>query len=159
MTYITDRFGRPLQDLRISVIDRCNFRCTYCMPKEIFGKDFQFMPKDELLSFEEIERLAKIFAELGVNKIRLTGGEPLLRRDMPVLIEKLSAIEGIEDIGLTTNASLLEKMAPQLKKAGLQRVNVSLDALNDDVFQSINDSGVSVDYNFSQMEILTPFVI
>jgi len=145
MTYITDRFGRPLQDLRISVIDRCNFRCTYCMPKEIFGKDFQFMPKDELLSFEEIERLAKIFAELGVNKIRLTGGEPLLRRDMPVLIEKLSAIEGIEDIGLTTNASLLEKMAPQLKKAGLQRVNVSLDALNDDVFQSINDSGVSVD--------------
>jgi len=144
MTYITDRFGRPLQDLRISVIDRCNFRCTYCMPKEIFGKDFQFMPKKDLLSFEEIERLATIFADLGVNKIRLTGGEPLLRRDMPVLIEKLASIKGIEDIGLTTNASLLEKMAPKLKEAGLQRVNVSLDALNDDVFQSINDSGVSV---------------
>jgi cyclic pyranopterin phosphate synthase len=114
------------------------------MPKEIFGKDFQFMPKKDLLSFEEIERLATIFADLGVNKIRLTGGEPLLRRDMPVLIEKLASIKGIEDIGLTTNASLLEKMAPKLKEAGLQRVNVSLDALNDDVFQSINDSGVSV---------------
>src|SRR5687768_1038798 len=113
MSQVTDRLGRPLQDLRISVIDRCNFRCTYCMPKEIFGRDFQFMPKEELLSFEEIERLAKIFVELGVKKIRLTGGEPLLRRDLPVLIEKLASIEGLEDIGLTTNASLLEKMAPK----------------------------------------------
>jgi len=145
MTFITDKFGRPLKDLRISVIDRCNFRCTYCMPKEIFGKDFQFMPKDQLLSFEEIERLAKVFVELGVKKIRLTGGEPLLRRDIPVLIEKLAAIEGLEDIGLTTNASLLEKMAPKLKAAGLKRVNVSLDALDNQVFQSINDSGVSVE--------------
>lgn len=145
MSQVTDHFGRPLQDLRISVIDRCNFRCTYCMPKEIFGRDFQFMPKSELLTFEEIERLAKIFVELGVKKIRLTGGEPLLRRDMPVLIEKLATIEGLEDIGLTTNASLLEKMAPKLKQAGLKRVNVSLDALDNDVFQAINDSGVSVE--------------
>lgn len=145
MSQVTDRLGRPLQDLRISVIDRCNFRCTYCMPKEIFGRDFQFMPKEELLSFEEIERLAKIFVELGVKKIRLTGGEPLLRRDLPVLIEKLASIEGLEDIGLTTNASLLEKMAPKLKDAGLKRVNVSLDALDNDVFQKINDSGVSVE--------------
>lgn len=142
---ITDKFGRPLQDLRISVTDRCNFRCTYCMPKEIFGKDYAFMPKDHLLSFEEIERLAKIFVELGVKKIRLTGGEPLLRKDLPTLIEKLSAIEGLEDIGLTTNASLLYHMAQKLKDAGLQRVNVSLDALDNSLFQSINDSGVSTD--------------
>lgn len=142
---ITDKFGRPLQDLRISVTDRCNFRCTYCMPKEIFGKDHVFMPKDHLLSFEEIERLAKIFVELGVNKIRLTGGEPLLRRDLPTLIEKLSVIEGLEDIGLTTNASLLYHTAQKLKDAGLKRVNVSLDALDDTLFQEINDSGVSTD--------------
>jgi len=115
------------------------------MPKEIFGKDFQFMPKDQLLSFEEIERLAKIFVGLGVTKIRLTGGEPLLRRDLPTLIAKLTAIEGLEDIALTTNASLLPQMAGKLKKAGLKRVNVSLDALDNDVFQEINDSGVSID--------------
>lgn len=140
---ITDKLGRPLQDLRISVTDRCNFRCSYCMPKEIFGRDYQFMPKNELLSFEEIERLAKAFVQLGVNKIRLTGGEPLLRRDLPVLIERLVAIDGVEDIGLTTNASLLEHFAPKLKDAGLKRVNVSLDAVDDELFQSINDSGVS----------------
>ena len=95
--------GRPIRDLRISVTDRCNFRCTYCMPKEVFGDDYIFLPKDELLSFEEIERLAKLFASLGVKKLRLTGGEPLMRRDLPVLVEKLLKIEGIEDIGLTTN--------------------------------------------------------
>ena len=145
MSLITDQFGRPIQDLRISVTDRCNFRCTYCMPKEIFGRDYQFMPKNQLLSFEEIERLAKIFVQLGVNKIRLTGGEPLLRRDMPVLIEKLVAIKGLEDIGLTTNASLLEYLAPQLKNAGLKRVNVSLDALDNELFQSINDRSVSTE--------------
>ncbi|SHF92409.1 GTP 3',8-cyclase MoaA [Ornithinibacillus halophilus] len=144
MQTITDKFGRPLRDLRISVTDRCNFRCTYCMPKEIFGKDYPFLPKDALLSFEEIERLTKIFAALGVKKVRLTGGEPLLRRNLPDLIQKISSISGIEDIGLTTNASLLERMAQDLKNAGLQRVNVSLDALNNDVFQAINDSGVSV---------------
>ncbi|KLV27686.1 molybdenum cofactor biosynthesis protein A [Niallia circulans] len=139
---LQDRLGRPLQDLRISVIDRCNFRCTYCMPREIFGKDFSFLPKDQLLSFEEIERLAKLFVQLGVRKIRLTGGEPLLRRDIATLIEKLAAIDGLEDIGLTTNGILLGKMAKSLKQAGLERVNVSLDALDDKVFQSINDSGI-----------------
>ncbi|WP_269321891.1 GTP 3',8-cyclase MoaA [Oceanobacillus salinisoli] len=142
VTAITDKFGRPMKDLRISVIDRCNFRCTYCMPKEIFGRDFTFMPREQLLSFEEIERLAKIFIDLGVKKIRLTGGEPLLRRDLPVLIEKLTAISGLEDIGLTTNGSLLGHMAEKLKNAGLKRVNVSLDALDTDLFKSINDSGV-----------------
>ncbi|MDL4841923.1 GTP 3',8-cyclase MoaA [Aquibacillus rhizosphaerae] len=142
---LQDKFGRALKDLRISVTDRCNFRCTYCMPKEIFGSDFAFMPKEHLLTFEEIEQLAKIFIELGVKKIRLTGGEPLLRRNLPVLIEKLVAIDGLEDIGLTTNGVLLEKMAEKLKSAGLQRVNVSLDALNDELFKSINDSGVSTD--------------
>lgn len=142
---ITDKFGRPLQDLRISVTDRCNFRCTYCMPKEIFGKDYPFLPKSHLLTFEEIERLAKSFVKLGVKKIRLTGGEPLLRRDLPYLIAKLSSIEGLKDIGLTTNAALLEKMAESLKDAGLKRINVSLDALDNELFQSINDSGVSTE--------------
>lgn len=112
------------------------------MPKEIFGKDYPFLPKDQLLSFEEIERIARSFVELGVKKIRLTGGEPLLRRNLVELVRRLAAIEGLEDIGLTTNASLLEKMAKDLKQAGLQRVNVSLDALHDHVFQAINDSGV-----------------
>ncbi|MFD1848500.1 GTP 3',8-cyclase MoaA [Oceanobacillus bengalensis] len=142
LSFITDKFGRPMHDLRISVIDRCNFRCTYCMPKEIFGRDFAFMPREQLLSFEEIERLARIFIDLGVKKIRLTGGEPLLRRDLPVLIEKLTAIDGLEDIGLTTNGSLLGNMAQKLKDAGLKRVNVSLDALDDTLFKSINDSNV-----------------
>ncbi|UJL48137.1 GTP 3',8-cyclase MoaA [Virgibacillus sp. NKC19-16] len=142
---LTDKLGRPLQDLRISVTDRCNFRCTYCMPKEIFGNDYAFMPKDHLLNFEEIERLGKIFVQLGVKKIRLTGGEPLLRKDLPTLIEKLAAIDGLEDIGLTTNASLLANMAQKLKDAGLKRVNVSLDALDNTLFQSINDSGVKTE--------------
>ncbi|MFD0953302.1 GTP 3',8-cyclase MoaA [Virgibacillus natechei] len=142
---LTDKLGRPLQDLRISVTDRCNFRCTYCMPKEIFGKDYAFMPKDHLLNFEEIKRLGKIFVQLGVKKIRLTGGEPLLRKDLPILIEKLAAIDGLEDIGLTTNASLLANMAQKLKDAGLKRVNVSLDALDNTLFQSINDSGVNTE--------------
>ncbi|WP_010098688.1 GTP 3',8-cyclase MoaA [Ornithinibacillus scapharcae] len=142
---ITDKFGRPLQDLRISVTDRCNFRCTYCMPKEIFGKDYPFLPKSHLLSFEEIERIARAFVNLGVKKIRLTGGEPLLRRDLPGLIQKLSAIEGLGDIGLTTNATLLEKMAESLKAAGLKRINVSLDALDNNLFQSINESGISTE--------------
>ncbi|WP_068672602.1 GTP 3',8-cyclase MoaA [Oceanobacillus sp. Castelsardo] len=142
MSVITDKFGRPLKDLRISVIDRCNFRCRYCMPKEIFGRDFVFMPREQLLSFEEIERLAKIFVDLGVRKIRLTGGEPLMRRDLPLLIKKLTAIDQLEDIGLTTNGSLLGHSAAKLKDAGLQRVNVSLDALDEELFKSINDSGV-----------------
>lgn len=142
---ITDKLGRPLQDLRISVTDRCNFRCTYCMPKEIFGKDYPFLPKNHLLSFEEIERIARSFVKLGVKKIRLTGGEPLLRRDLPDLIAKLTSIEGLQDIGLTTNATLLEKMAESLKEAGLKRINVSLDALDNTLFQSINESGISTE--------------
>ncbi|NCU17821.1 GTP 3',8-cyclase MoaA [Pallidibacillus pasinlerensis] len=140
---ITDKFGRPMHDLRISVTDRCNFRCRYCMPKEIFGRNFAFMPREHLLTFEEIERLARIFINLGVKKIRLTGGEPLLRKDIHQLITRIVQIEGLEDIGLTTNGVLLEKYAQMLKDAGLKRVNVSLDALNDELFQSINDSGVS----------------
>ncbi|NBJ70659.1 MULTISPECIES: GTP 3',8-cyclase MoaA [Clostridia] len=140
MSVIKDKFGRPLQDLRISVTDRCNFRCRYCMPREMFGRDFTFMPRKQLLSFEEIERIAKIFVQLGVRKIRLTGGEPLLRKDLSVLIEKLASIPELEDVALTTNASLLERMAWELKSAGLNRVNVSLDAIDDAVFAEINDS-------------------
>lgn len=142
MTVIMDKFGRPLQDLRISVTDRCNFRCTYCMPREIFGKDYVFLPKEHLLSNEEIVRLATAFVELGVNKIRLTGGEPLLRRDLPELIEALSTIKGLEDIALTTNASLLPNKAAAIKAAGLKRINVSLDSQDNELFQKINDSGV-----------------
>lgn len=149
---ITDKFGRPIQDLRISVTDRCNFRCTYCMPKEIFGKSYPFLPKSQLLTFEEIERLAKTFVKLGVKKIRITGGEPLLRRDLPDLIARLSSIEGLQDIGLTTNATLLEKMAITLKAAGLKRVNVSLDALENHLFQLINESGVSTNRVIQGME-------
>lgn len=145
MTVITDKFGRPLKDLRISVTDRCNFRCTYCMPREIFGPDYAFLPKEHLLTTDEIVRLATAFVDLGVNKIRLTGGEPLLRRDLPELIKKLSAIKGLQDIALTTNASLLPIKAEALKAAGLKRVNVSLDALDDETFQKINDSGVSAE--------------
>lgn len=137
-TIIKDTLNRPLRDLRISVIDRCNFRCQYCMPADQFGPDFVFLPKSALLTYEEIERVAKIFVQLGVEKIRLTGGEPLLRKDMPLLVEKLSRIEGLADIGLTTNGVLLPKFAADLKKAGLKRVNVSLDSLNDELFGQIN---------------------
>src|SRR6059036_1252972 len=106
---VTDTRGRPLHDLRISVTDRCNFRCTYCMPREIFGRDFEFLRRDELLSFEEIARLAHLFAQLGVEKIRLTGGEPLLRRDLESLVEMLAHVKGIRDLTLTTNGSLLTR--------------------------------------------------
>ncbi|WP_026566116.1 GTP 3',8-cyclase MoaA [Bacillus sp. UNC41MFS5] len=141
-TIIKDKLNRPLHDLRISVIDRCNFRCQYCMPADQFGPDFEFLPKSALLSYEEIERLAKIFVSLGVEKIRLTGGEPLLRKDLPILVKKLSIIEDLHDIGLTTNGVLLPKLAKELKEAGLKRVNVSLDTLNDELFGEINGRGV-----------------
>ncbi|MBO0961226.1 GTP 3',8-cyclase MoaA [Neobacillus sp. MM2021_6] len=141
-TIIKDKLSRPLRDLRISVIDRCNFRCQYCMPAEQFGPDFEFLPRSALLTYEEIERLGKIFVRLGVEKIRLTGGEPLMRKDMPILVKKLSAIEGLSDIGLTTNGVLLPKVATELKAAGLKRVNVSLDTLNDELFGQINGRGV-----------------
>jgi len=138
---ITDQFGRPMRDLRISVTDRCNFRCHYCMPAEIFGEAYEFLPKDEILSFEEIARLASCFAALGVNKIRITGGEPLLRVDLPLLISMLSEIDGIEDLTLTTNGYLLPQQAQQLKGAGLERITVSLDALDDETFQKMNGRG------------------
>lgn len=141
-TIIKDTLNRPLRDLRISVIDRCNFRCQYCMPADKFGPDFVFLPKSALLTYEEIERIARIFVELGVEKIRLTGGEPLMRKDMPLLVEKLSKIDGLADIGLTTNGVMLPRLADDLKKAGLKRVNISLDSLNDELFGKINGRGI-----------------
>ncbi|WP_102345608.1 GTP 3',8-cyclase MoaA [Bacillus sp. Marseille-P3661] len=143
-TQLLDTLERPLRDLRISVIDQCNFRCNYCMPAEVFGEDYAFLPQQELLSFDEIDRLTRAFAQLGVEKIRLTGGEPLLRKDLPTLIERLNSIEGINDIALTTNGVHLPKHAVALKKAGLNRVNISLDALNDKLFGSINGRNVQV---------------
>ncbi|HDR4738697.1 TPA: GTP 3',8-cyclase MoaA [Bacillus cereus] len=140
---VTDFFGRPLQDLRISVIDRCNFRCTYCMPAEVFGPDYAFLKDEFLLTFDEIERLAKLFVSIGVRKIRLTGGEPLLRKDLAKLIARLVKIDGLLDIGLTTNAIHLTKQAKALKEAGLHRVNVSLDAIDDDVFKAINGRNIN----------------
>ncbi len=136
---IVDKLNRPLRDLRISVTDRCNFRCTYCMPKEVFGKDFAFLPHRELLTFEEITRLAKLFVDSGVEKIRLTGGEPTVRKDIEKLISMLSSVDGLKDLTLTTNGSTLTKKAQALKDAGLDRITVSLDSLDDQVFQSMND--------------------
>jgi len=139
---VTDRHQRPMRDLRISVTDRCNFRCVYCMPKEIFGDDYPFLPKRELLTFEEIHRLARLFASLGVRKIRLTGGEPLLRRDLDELVRMLAAVEGIEDIALTTNGLLLREYGRKLYEAGLRRVNISLDALDPEIFGRMNGRGI-----------------
>ena len=138
---ITDLFGRPLRDLRISVTDRCNFRCPYCMPAEIFGEAYQFLPKSEILTFEEIARLSRLFVQLGVNKLRITGGEPLLRVDLPSLISQLSSIPGADDITLTTNGYLLAQQAQQLSDAGLHRITVSLDSLDDEVFKRMNGRG------------------
>ncbi len=135
-----DKLGRPVRDLRISVTDRCNFRCPYCMPKDVFGGDFAFLKRDELLTFEEITRLARLFVRNGVRKVRLTGGEPLLRRDLELLVEQLATIEGLDDIALTTNGSLLTReKARALKAAGLSRVTISLDSLDDAVFRAMND--------------------
>jgi cyclic pyranopterin phosphate synthase len=134
-----DTLNRPLHDLRISVTDRCNFRCTYCMPKEVFGRDYNFLPQDQLLSFEEIERIARSFVALGVRKLRLTGGEPLMRRELETLVAKLAAIPDIEDLALTTNGSFPISRIQSLKAAGLKRTTVSLDALDDATFMSMND--------------------
>jgi cyclic pyranopterin phosphate synthase len=139
-----DTLGRPLRDLRISLTDRCNMRCGYCMPREVFGHDFRFMPRSELLSFEEIARFAGVAARLGVAKVRLTGGEPLMRKDVPELVAMLRAVDGIEDIALTTNGLLLERHAEALKLAGLDRVTVSLDTLEEDLFRSMADAPVSI---------------
>jgi len=135
---VVDTLGRPVRDLRISVTDRCNFRCVYCMPKEVFGRDFRFLERRELLTFEEIARLARAFVRQGVQKIRLTGGEPLVRRNIERLVELLAAIEGV-DLTLTTNGSLLREKARALRDAGLNRVTVSLDSLDDNVFRAMND--------------------
>jgi cyclic pyranopterin phosphate synthase len=140
-----DTLGRPLHDLRISVTDRCNFRCPYCMPKEVFGRKYKFMPQSQLLTFEEITRLAGIFSSLGVRKLRLTGGEPTIRRGLPRLVRMLSAVDGIEDLAMTTNASRLATMAPELRDAGLQRVTVSLDSLDDARFRQMSGAEFSVD--------------
>ncbi|WP_137894938.1 GTP 3',8-cyclase MoaA [Ramlibacter sp. 2FC] len=140
---LSDRLGRPLRDLRISVTDRCNFRCNYCMPKEVFDKDYPYLPHAALLSFEEITRVARLFAAHGVRKIRLTGGEPLLRKNLEILIEQLAALRTVDgaplDLTLTTNGALLARKAKALKAAGLQRVTVSLDGLDDAVFRRMND--------------------
>jgi GTP 3',8-cyclase len=133
-----DTLERPIRDLRISVTDRCNFRCAYCMPKSVFGHEYRFMDRKELLTFEELERVARAFATLGVEKIRLTGGEPLLRKELERLVGRLSAIDGL-DLTLTTNASLLARKAQALRDAGLDRINVSLDSLDDAVFKAMND--------------------
>jgi len=135
---VTDTFNRPLRDLRISVTDRCNFRCVYCMPKEVFGPDYQFLPRAEILTFEEIARLARIFVGHGVSKIRLTGGEPLVRRDLHLLVGMLADIPDL-DLTLTTNGSLLARQARALKNAGLKRVTVSLDSLDNEIFKAMND--------------------
>jgi cyclic pyranopterin phosphate synthase len=137
-TFITDTLNRPLRDLRISVTDRCNFRCVYCMPKEIFGSDYQFLERSQILTFEEIARLARIFVGHGVRKIRLTGGEPLVRRDLHRLVAMLAAIPDL-DLTLTTNGSLLARQTQALKDAGLKRVSVSLDSLDDATFKAMND--------------------
>ena len=141
---LLDTMGRPVRDLRISVTDRCNFRCTYCMPKEIFNREYEFMARELLLSFEEIVRIAKVFVGFGVEKIRLTGGEPLLRRGIEDLIAELRGLDGLKDLTLTTNGSLLARKSDALAEAGLDRVTVSLDSLDEAVFQAMNDVGFPV---------------
>ncbi|MBZ9752387.1 GTP 3',8-cyclase MoaA [Deinococcus sp. HMF7604] len=138
---LRDVLGRPLRDLRVSVTDRCNLRCTYCMPASVFGPDYAFLPRQELLSFEELERLTRAFVALGVEKVRITGGEPTLRRDLPVLIGRLAAIDGVQDLAMTTNGLLLPRLAGDLKAAGLRRVTVSLDSLDPEVFGRMNGLG------------------
>ncbi|MCY3562345.1 MAG: GTP 3',8-cyclase MoaA [Acidimicrobiia bacterium] len=139
-----DRLGRTLADLRISVTDRCNFRCTYCMPKEIFNRDYKFLERTALLSFEEITRLARVFVSLGARKVRLTGGEPLLRAGLEQLVGMLAEVSGVADLTLTTNGVLLPRKAQALADAGLDRVTVSLDSLSDEVFSTMNDVGAKV---------------
>ena len=144
MPPLTDVYRRPIHDLRISVTDRCNFRCTYCMPKEVFGKDYEFLPRDHLLGFDEITELVRAFVDRGVEKVRITGGEPLLRKGIEKMIGMIRSVEGVQDLTLTTNASLLARKAQGLAGAGLDRVTVSLDALDDPTFQSMNDVGFPV---------------
>lgn len=144
MTPVSDLFERPVRDLRVSVTDRCNFRCTYCMPREVFGPDHVFLPRDELLTFEEIRSLVAVFTSRGVNKVRITGGEPLLRKGIEELVAMIATVDGVEDLTLTTNASLLSRKARGLAEAGLDRVTVSLDAIDDPTFMAMNDVGFPV---------------
>jgi GTP 3',8-cyclase len=144
MEPLLDTFGRPLETLRVSITDRCNFRCVYCMPKEVFGRDYAFLERKALLSFEEIERVVRIFAGLGVRTVRITGGEPLVRRDVEQLVELLAAIPGLE-LALTTNGALLPQKAEALARAGLNRVTVSLDSVDDHTFKALNDVDFPVD--------------
>jgi cyclic pyranopterin phosphate synthase len=137
LNQLGDAYGRPLRDIRISVTDRCNFRCPYCMPAELYGEEYKFLPRSEILSFEEIERLARLFVDLGVAKIRLTGGEPLVRAHLTDLVERIAAIDPGMDLTLTTNGALLAPAADDLKKAGLKRITVSLDSLDPDVFRAM----------------------
>jgi GTP 3',8-cyclase len=141
-TVPVDRLGRPVRDLRVSVTDRCNFRCTYCMPRDVFGADHAFLPRSEILSFEEIARLVGVFAYLGVSKVRLTGGEPLLRKDLEKLVTHVAQIPGIDDVALTTNGSLLASRAESLRAAGLNRVTVSLDSVDPAVFALLGDTKI-----------------
>ncbi len=145
MTPIRDKLGRPMRDLRVSVTDRCNFRCPYCMPAVIYGHNYKFLPRSEILTFEEIARLTRLFVSFGVAKVRLTGGEPLARRGLEKLVAMLAPMAGIQDLALTTNGVLLADKAGDLRRAGLRRVTVSLDSLDDGVFKAMNGVGVSVD--------------
>ena len=142
---VRDTLDRPLRDLRVSVTDRCNFRCVYCMPKEVFGPSYQFLDRADILSYEEIVRLARLFIAHGVEKIRVTGGEPLVRRDLPLLVEQLAALDGLRDLTLTTNGTLLPAQAGPLRDAGLKRITVSLDSLDDATFRVMTDVEVGVD--------------
>ena len=141
---VLDTLGRPMRDLRVSVTDRCNFRCTYCMPKEVYGTDHAFLPRAEILDFEEIERVVRAAVALGVRKVRLTGGEPLVRRNLETLVRMLAAIPGIDDLTMTTNGALLARRAEALAGAGLHRVTLSLDAVDDETFMRMNDVGFPV---------------
>lgn len=149
---LNDTLNRPLRDLRISITDRCNFRCVYCMPKEIFGPDYVFLHRDQILTFEEVTRLASIFVDHGVRKIRLTGGEPLVRRDLPILVDMLAKIPDL-DLTLTTNGALLAKQARALKDAGLKRVTVSLDSLDNATFKAMNDVDFPVEKVLEGMDV------
>jgi cyclic pyranopterin phosphate synthase len=142
---VRDSFDRPLHDLRISVIDQCNFRCPYCMPEKSYAQHYTFLKQSDWLTFEEIERLARLFVQLGVRKIRLTGGEPLLRPDLPDLVRRLKNIDGVNDLALTTNGSLLAKQAEALQEAGLTRITVSLDTLNQELFRQLNGYKATLD--------------
>ena len=144
MTILHDKFGRPMRDLRISVMDKCNFRCPYCMPAEIFGEHYNFLQKNELLTDDELVRLANLFAQLGVTKLRITGGEPLIRRNLDQIIARWNTIPGIEDVAMTTNAYFLKPVAKKLKDAGLHRLTISLDSLDEAVFSTMNGAKSSV---------------